>query len=77
MTTKTTERELVEEVEELLAAPDRSNRAGYALELLRRLVEEVKAHRKHLEFCFHNHVMESEITKFRDCDKCDLCEDHQ
>jgi len=27
--------------------------------LLRALVKEVKAHREHLEFCFHHHVMEN------------------
>ena len=37
-----TEPDLIEEVEALLAAVDRSNRVGYAFQLLRRLVEEVK-----------------------------------
>lgn len=58
--------DLIEEVEELLAkATLPGNFAAEAESLLRGLVEEVKAHRKHLEFCFHNHVMESELNKIQ------------
>lgn len=66
MTTEATERDPVELVEELLAkAMLPGNFAAEAEGLLRDLVKEVKAHREHLEFCFHNHVMESELNKIQ------------
>lgn len=52
-----------------------------APDLLRGLCDEVEAHREHLEFCFHNHVMESELTRLREraveiVNRFSICRDH-
>ena len=59
-------RDLVAEARELLTKvtlPAEMN--ARSRELLPLLCDEVEAHQKHLEFCFHNHVMESQLTKLR------------